>query len=155
MRGVPGWIRVTVSVWTCAALLLLSACSQNRGDPGNRRLKALQSDPALALVAPGARLVGESSREAWTPPFSKSFDGPSTIRSYVLSTPREEVRSFYKAELPRFGWRFERSEALGPDREVLIYRKNFGNWEALLTIGDASDGELSVHADAPPAERGK
>ena len=133
-------------------LVLVLACSRNPADPDNARLKAIRNDPAFALVPPGGRLVRQFSKEARRAPLSKAYLGPSVQRLYQVSGDLAEVRRFYAERLPSLGWQFWKSVPLSMGEDVL-FRKNFGSWEAKLTV-HIVDGqqELTVLIDAPPAK---
>jgi len=124
--------------------LVGSGCRDNAGDPGNRRLHALQADPALKLVPPGLRFFRQGSLAARKPPFSDLYDGPGVAKSFRFTGPVEQalpkVLEFYSAELPRLGWVFVRKESFPPDPGLtvpsvnVIYTKLFGDWEATLSV---------------------
>jgi len=136
---------IALACLVVALAVLGTACGDNAGDPGNRRLHALEADPALKLVPPGLRFFRQSSIAASKSPFSDSYTGPSTQKSFRFTAPIEQalpqVLDFYSAELPRLGWVFVRKESFPPDPGLavptvnVIYRKQFGDWEAILSMG--------------------
>ena len=138
---------------TIATLLLLGlACSRNPADPDNARLKAIRNDPAFALVPPGGSLLRQFSQEARRAPLSKTYLGPRVQRLYQVSGDLAEVRRFYAERLPSLGWQFWKSVPLSMGEDVLV-GKNFGSWEAKLTLHIVdSRQELTVLIEAPPTK---
>lgn len=148
------WKRLVVvgSVAIAALVVFGAICSRNAADPGNTRLNAIRNDPALALVPPGGTLEREFSKEARRAPLSKTYLGPTVSRMYQISGDIAEARRFYTERLPSLGWEFWKSVPLST-ADDLLFTKNFGSWEAKLTV-HITDGEqeLTVLIDAPPAK---
>jgi len=156
-------------VCALVAVIALAACGDNAGDPGNGRLNALKSDPALKLVPPGLRDDGQDSQAASKPPFSDFYSGPGVTKSFRFTAPVEQalphIFDFYSAELPRLGWVFVRkipppTGGVASDAFYDLYRKGFGHWEASLSVrfGRSStkprgleEPALFMSLDAPPA----
>jgi len=157
-------------VCALVAVVALIACGDNAGDPGNRRLNALQADPALKLVPPGLRSFGQSSTSAEKPPFSDFYNGPGVTKSFRFTEPVEQalprVLEYYSAELPRLGWVFVRKESQPPRPGLeiatvsLLYSKEVATWKETLSISpgldhrrtrDPLEPAVFVSLDAPPA----
>ena len=148
------WKRsVVVGSVAIAALVMFGvSCGRNATDPENTRLNTIRTDPALALVPPGGTLERESSEEAGRAPLSETYLGPWASRSYQISGDVAEARRFYTQRLRSLGWEFWKSVPLSTG-EDLLFTKNFGSWEAKLTV-HITDGEqeLTVLIEAPPAK---
>lgn len=148
------WERLVVvgSVAIAALVVFGVSCGRNAADPESTRLNTIRKDPALALEPPGGNLERESSEEAGRAPLSKAYLGPRVSRSYQISGDVAEARRFYTERLPSLGWEFWKSVPLSMGDD-LLFTKNFGSWEAKLTV-HITDGEqeLTVLIEAPPVK---
>jgi hypothetical protein len=131
----------------------LVACGGNPGDPGNKRLEALRSDPAFELIPPGGEFVVESAQPADTLFLSDNYFGPSAARRFRLSGSFSEALEFYDERLPDLGWR-RLSPGLNKDGEE-VYSKQFGSWEATLSLSmsDTEPQHFRLSATAPAVEQ--
>lgn len=141
------------SVAIAALVIFGVSCGRNAANPENTRLNTIRKDPALALVPPGGTLERESSKETRRAPFSKTYLGPRVSRSYQISGDIAEARRFYTERLPSLDWEFWKSVPLSMGDDDLLFTKNFGSWEAKLTLHIThGEQELTVLIDAPPAK---
>ena len=129
-----------------AVVMLLAACSNvangpGTGDPGNKRLNQLSTDPIFASLPPGAQQSGpmvKSPAKYRTPAFQPAgWDGPAVKVTFADVQPPESVFLFYTANAVAAGW------APGSNRNVLGYPENWtknfpGNWLASLGLIDMS-----------------
>lgn len=139
---------------TVVVMTTLVACGGNPGDPGNKRLEALRSDPAFELIPPGGEHVGEdAARPADTLFLSDNYFGPYAGRTFRLSGSFSEALEFYDERLPDLGWR-RLSPGLNKDGEE-VYSKQFGSWEATLSLSmiDTERQLLIISATAPAVEQ--
>ncbi len=68
---------------------------------------------------------------------------------YQMSGDVAEARRFYTERLPSLGWEFWKSVPLSTGDD-LLFTKNFGSWEAKLTLHITdSEQELTVMIEAP------
>ena len=128
--------------------LLLAACSDvgngptpGTGDPGNKRLNQLSTDPIFASLPPGAQQVGSMEKIAAKyrrPAFEPAgWDGPAVKVTFSDAQPPESVFSFYTSNAVAAGW------MPATNRNVLgfpeTWNKTFpGKWLANLGLIDMS-----------------
>lgn len=140
------------AVLAVAVAVAVAACNEEQADPGNRRLSALESDPAVGLVVPGAKLTHKSSSAAQLSHVDKDesfYAGPHVSRHYRLSGDAQEAIGFYKARLPKLGWILDKDD---PAQGLYVYTKEIDDWEATLALDLQGEGgsELALTLDAPP-----
>lgn len=148
--------------------IIMVACfqEQNDPDPGNRRLAALQSDPASNLTAPFLRIEDEQERERKLGKgLAEKGEGPLILRVFAVTEPvgPEDVLNWFDRKLREMGWyEFHQPPNMNVDAATpRFYRKTIDHWCAGLTIALTIDGDevqglrltLSSAATDRPKER--
>lgn len=108
--------------------LLAGGCGSSTppgGDPGNKRLHALEADPVFTAAPPSASDVSRDSTEAHyrKPGFDAGgWDGPTVTLRFASAADASEVFRTYGDRAKAAGWEATASGSLGvPDR----WRKTF------------------------------
>jgi hypothetical protein len=139
---------------TVVVITLLGACGRtgapSGGDPGNRRLHALASDPVLQALPPDARADGAPTltpARYMAPGFDGGgWDGPAVTLRFESLEPAQSVFAFYVEHARASGW------AATSNRNVLgypeVWTKSVSGSRAHLTLTDldiraTSGGTLS------------
>jgi hypothetical protein len=103
----------TVTELVCVGILLLAACGWSQppagiGDPGNKRLHMLASDPVFNALPAGAVLakpIEQKSAEYRAPAFQTTgWDGPVVIETFSSAETKDSIYSFFKATAELAGW---------------------------------------------------
>lgn len=135
-----------------ALMLVLGGCTEKAGDPGDERLHALERSQVLDLRPRGARETERHSRDAFQPPYTSDWVGPSVWVDYELIQGVAEAEDFYVDRIKQLGWELER----GPtgSHETWLFTRDMGGWKARLTLDvDREEGAgvtVRVIAWAPP-----
>jgi hypothetical protein len=132
--------------------LILAACGgpqPGTGDPGNRRLAALRSDPAFAALPLSAKLArpAESVPARWRDNgmFEPSgWDGPAHIVRFTDTAGSDMVLAFYAKAAASAGWVPNGNRSRG---YPVVWTKAFsGGWIGILGIVDLSGPSPAVRA---------
>ncbi len=147
--------RLALAASVAVAIVAISCAHSNAGDPGHRRLKAIRSDPAFQLMAPGTKPAREGTVSASEVAFTNSWLGPSAYRTLSVEGSLAEVLAFYDERVPTLGWE-KIANAPFADHDTRTYRKDFGGWNATLAVQTSPDEEqtLILSITAPPATEG-
>lgn len=150
------WMAVRRLACVLAVLVaILSSCQDEwrRCDPGDARLNAILSDPALKIDVRGAHGLPPLGSPATQPPYSHQCEGPSAFRRYRVTGSPDAVLRAYESAVPKLGWRFRnRFQPAGTPYPYVNYVKQFGRWRAKLNVHVISDDrpEMNVKIYAPP-----
>jgi len=134
------------------ALAGLAACGgpqPGTGDPGNRRLAALRSDPVFATLPLSAQLArpAESVPARWRDNglFEPSgWDGPAYIVTFTDTTASDAIIAFYSTAATDAGWVPNGNRSR---RFPVVWTKKFaGGWIGTLHIVDLSGPSPPVGA---------
>jgi hypothetical protein len=133
---------------------LLAGCGSSTppgGDPGDRRLHALQEDPVVAATPPGASdLSRESTKARYRKPGfdAGGWDGPTVTVRFASSAEPSEVFRFYGERAKAAGWEATASGSLGvPDR----WRKTFdGGAPATLFLARLGESRYQLLGGIAP-----
>ena len=137
------------SVLCLYSLLVLVACGgppAGTGDPGDRRLNQLVSDPIFATLPPEAEMTGpmERTRAQYREPGFEpaGWDGPFVRVPFASSQPPASVFTYYKAEADADGW------TSNGNRNLLGYpfdwQKRFPDgWQGSLGLLDLTSRDVT------------
>jgi hypothetical protein len=127
------WIIAIIGavVNTTALLLFVIAppYPPSGGDPGNRRLNELSTDPVFAKLPLGTRLsspiVRTPARYRQAGFQTGGWDGPSVVVSFVSNQPTSTIYQFYAVRAADAGWHATARGSLGyTDRWTKTYSDN-------------------------------
>lgn len=133
--------------------LLAGGCGSSTppgGDPGDKRLHALQSDPAVMATPPGASDVSRDSTKAH---YRKGgfdaggWDGPTVAVRFASTADAADVFRFYADRARAAGWQETAKGALGlADR----WKKTFGNAPATLFLAQVGPSRYQLLGGIAP-----
>lgn len=105
----------------------------------------------MDLRPDGARQTERRSSDAFQPPYTSDWVGPSAWVEYELIQGEAEAEDFYVDRIEQLGWEVERSPVA--DRDSWLLARDMGGWKARLTL-DVDHDDASVvarlNAWAPP-----
>jgi hypothetical protein len=139
----------TVTKLVCVGILLLAACGSSQpplgtGDPGNKRLQMLASDPVFNALPAGAVLakpIEQKPAEYRAPAFQATgWDGPVVIETFNSTETKDSIYAFFKVTAELADWEPNSFHISGyPQSWTKMYP---GDVPATLILSDISHTDL-------------
>ncbi len=142
--------RRTLQVVAAILALAVMACSLSGGSadqesapsaPESEGGAASESGQAEVPIYPGADQIAE---ETELPEEYKTNYEKASTQSYTVQADLEEVASFYKEEMPKYGWENIMHIPMGGTSYTSVWQQGNGENGATISIGEWEDGLIHI-----------